>query len=398
MVSMVPIRTTAPESPGGTAQSVNADSTCSGDKQNAVEKTLTAAASGDASVSSSSGSEGDSDGESASEGESESDKDSDGESDGSTSSTPASASSDSDDDGGDEKLRGKTSATEIRHAVALAAVAASDAFGWKDTKVSSQRRRRAPKALPTTFMAPATEETKTSQTAVPVAKKGNHLSHLIPGYVAPMRLESKSLDGKVGLSLSELISRAERTDASTRGRLYGKDGGGGGPAKWSAPRADRDDALPAPAPKKGGSNSMSTAIRTKRIPTTFASTFKTGARKKVDPSAGSGWFGMMPNGNTEELKTDLAVLRNRNYIDPKKFFKSSDGFAGKVLQVGTVVEGSSEFFSGRLTKRERRANFTEELMADSAVTGYAKRKYKEATSKGGGGKKRGGNKRGRRGL
>ena len=78
---------------------------------------------------------------------------------------------------------------------------------------------------------------------------------------------------------------------------------------------------------------------------------------------------------THQLKTDLSLIRNRNYLDPKKFYKSADSFDGKILQVGTVIEGSSEYYSSRMTKKERRLNITEELMADDSVRQYAKRKY-----------------------
>ena len=116
---------------------------------------------------------------------------------------------------------------------------------------------------------------------------------------------------------------------------------------------------------------------------------------------------MNPTPMTNQLKTDLSLIRNRNYLDPKKFYKSADSFDGKILQVGTVIEGSTEYYSSRMTRKERRGNITEELMADANVRQYAKRKYldmqmeKERLSsrsknKGGGGKQKYGRKGGRR--
>ncbi len=108
---------------------------------------------------------------------------------------------------------------------------------------------------------------------------------------------------------------------------------------------------------------------------------------------------------TNQLKTDLSLIRNRNYLDPKKFYKSADSFDGKILQVGTVIEGSAEYYSSRMTRKERRMNITEELMADANVRQYAKRKYldiqleKERLSSSknkGGGKQKHGRKGGRR--
>ena len=107
---------------------------------------------------------------------------------------------------------------------------------------------------------------------------------------------------------------------------------------------------------------------------------------------------MTPTPMFNSLKSDLALIRNRNYLDPKKFYKSSDSFEGKTLQLGTVVEGAHEFYSSRLTRKERRSNFTEEIMADEGVRGYAKRKFGEVMAErgrngGGGSNRRGGKKR-----
>ena len=44
---------------------------------------------------------------------------------------------------------------------------------------------------------------------------GNELTHLIPGYTAPMRLEAKSLKGIAGKNIAQLRSRASREDSTT---------------------------------------------------------------------------------------------------------------------------------------------------------------------------------------
>jgi hypothetical protein len=114
------------------------------------------------------------------------------------------------------------------------------------------------------------------------------------------------------------------------------------------------------------------------LPSTYTaaySSFKKGTKRAPDDTAGKGWFGMTPTAMTEELKTDLAVIRNRSHLDPKKFYKSADKHH-KIVQVGTVIEGAAEFYSSRLTKKQRRANITEEIMADPAAAEYAKKKFK----------------------
>ena len=47
----------------------------------------------------------------------------------------------------------------------------------------------------------------------------------------------------------------------------------------------------------------------------------------------------------------------------------------KHFEMGTVVEGSGEFYSGRMTKRERKQTFTEEILADVQVQKERKRRY-----------------------
>lgn len=40
------------------------------------------------------------------------------------------------------------------------------------------------------------------------------------------------------------------------------------------------------------------------------------------------------------------------------------------LQVGTVVEGNTDFYSGRLTKKERKQTFADELLANSQLKSF----------------------------
>lgn len=222
---------------------------------------------------------------------------------------------------------------------------------------------------------------------------GNLLTPLIPGYTAPMRLEAHSLRGKTNLSISQLRKQSLQKDAAH--------------VKSSITILNKetpsfDPAAAAKKVKTPSSIAIQKSIRgtTPKIPTSFSSSFRTKPQKRQDDTAGSGWFGMTPTPLTDQLKTDLAMIRNRNYLDPKKFYKSADSFEGKVLQVGTVIEGNTEFYSSRLARRERRGNLTEELMANGDIAGYAKRKYGELQrekEERKGKKRGGGGKRGRKG-
>jgi len=45
--------------------------------------------------------------------------------------------------------------------------------------------------------------------------------------------------------------------------------------------------------------------------------------------------------------------------------------------VGTVLQGAAEFKSARIRKKDQRHSFVEELLADTKVKHYAKRKFLE---------------------
>ncbi|EGZ04602.1 hypothetical protein PHYSODRAFT_536074, partial [Phytophthora sojae] len=92
-------------------------------------------------------------------------------------------------------------------------------------------------------------------------------------------------------------------------------------------------------------------------------------------SAGRRWFNFESDEMTDDARRDFQLLRMRNYLDPKKFYKSSDHSRAlpKHFQMGVVVEGAHEFHSARLTKKQRRKTFTDEIMADEAVVQYTHR-------------------------
>ncbi|KAF8402262.1 hypothetical protein HHK36_013214 [Tetracentron sinense] len=113
-------------------------------------------------------------------------------------------------------------------------------------------------------------------------------------------------------------------------------------------------------------------------------------RKQVKDTAGRNWFHMPALTLTPELKKDLQLLKLRSVIDPKRHYKKGDSkskalpkyfqaslWCHSTLIVGTVVESASDFFSGRLTKKERKASLADELLCDNSLGEYRKRKVRE---------------------
>jgi hypothetical protein len=69
----------------------------------------------------------------------------------------------------------------------------------------------------------------------------------------------------------------------------------------------------------------------------------------------------------------------RGVLDPHRHYKK-DSNKSKVpafSQVGTLIEGPTEFFSGRLTNKERKRTLVEEIMDTEKDSGRLKRKYGE---------------------
>ncbi|CAA0842956.1 Fcf2 pre-rRNA processing protein [Striga hermonthica] len=103
-------------------------------------------------------------------------------------------------------------------------------------------------------------------------------------------------------------------------------------------------------------------------------------KKQVKDTTGKNWFDMPAQTMTPELKKDLQLLKLRGALDPKRHYKKGDSKSKtlpKYFQVGTVIESATEFFSGRLTRKERKATLADELLADSTLGDYRKRKVRE---------------------
>ncbi|KAB2092925.1 hypothetical protein ES319_A02G063200v1 [Gossypium barbadense] len=102
-------------------------------------------------------------------------------------------------------------------------------------------------------------------------------------------------------------------------------------------------------------------------------------RKQVKDTAGTAWFDMPAPTLTPELKKDLQLLKLRGAIDPKRHYKkeSKSKALPKYFQVGTVVESVTAYYSGRMTKKEKKPTLADELLSDPAVRQYRKRKVRE---------------------
>ncbi|KAF9147352.1 hypothetical protein BG015_011031 [Linnemannia schmuckeri] len=114
-------------------------------------------------------------------------------------------------------------------------------------------------------------------------------------------------------------------------------------------------------------------------------------QEEREKTTGKKWFDMPQQVLTPELRRDLQILKLRNVLDPKRFYKREEKGKPrfpKYFQVGTIIEGNTEFYSSRLSKKERATTITGEVMKDIAGRDYYKRKFDEIqVAKQSGGKK-----------
>jgi vacuolar-type H+-ATPase subunit I/STV1 len=82
---------------------------------------------------------------------------------------------------------------------------------------------------------------------------------------------------------------------------------------------------------------------------------------------------------TPELRRDLQLLKMRNVLDPKRHYKKDNAKndVPAFSQVGTIIEGPTEFFSSRLSNKDRKQTLLEEVVHQEESSGRFKRKYND---------------------
>jgi hypothetical protein len=72
----------------------------------------------------------------------------------------------------------------------------------------------------------------------------------------------------------------------------------------------------------------------------------------------------------------------RNVLDPHQHFKKDKDrpLVAEFSQVGTIIEGPTDYYSSRLSKSERYETLADELLAGEKENSRFKRKYGEIQS------------------
>lgn len=101
------------------------------------------------------------------------------------------------------------------------------------------------------------------------------------------------------------------------------------------------------------------------------------------------WYDLPKTNLTPELKRDLQLLKMRGVLDPHRHYKKESGkmSAPEFSMLGTIREGATEFYNGRIENKQRKRTFVEEVLSGEQETGRFKRKYGEVQAKKTSGKK-----------
>ncbi|VDL65817.1 unnamed protein product [Nippostrongylus brasiliensis] len=95
-----------------------------------------------------------------------------------------------------------------------------------------------------------------------------------------------------------------------------------------------------------------------------------------EKTKGRDWFDLPATELTEEAKADLELLQMRSAIDPLAFYRRNDrAVLPKYFQVGRVVDAPEDYYSGRMTKKERKRNMLDELLHNQQFTRSKRERY-----------------------
>mmetsp|Transcript_33630 Transcript_33630/g.52570 ORF Transcript_33630/g.52570 Transcript_33630/m.52570 type:complete len:333 (-) Transcript_33630:19-1017(-) len=126
--------------------------------------------------------------------------------------------------------------------------------------------------------------------------------------------------------------------------------------------------------KKSEFYSFETRNIGKKDPTKHA--LKKMRKAEKEKTAGKRWFDLPATQVDFDTKRDLQILRMRGNIYKDRFFKGDTKELPKYFQVGRVVSGAAEHYN-KISRKDRKKSFAEEILGDSQMKNYAKRKFLE---------------------
>ena len=142
------------------------------------------------------------------------------------------------------------------------------------------------------------------------------------------------------------------------------------------------------ASKKTASSSIKLASASEALPNQMLSR-RDQKKKEQEEKEKKDWF-LLPKPSDDrkrEVQRDLLLIKHRAALDPKRHYKKQKWVFPERFSVGTIVEPREEFYSSRITKKNRKSTILESLMTDEDTNKYFKRKYEEIQIKRASGKR-----------
>ncbi|ODQ77146.1 hypothetical protein BABINDRAFT_163870 [Babjeviella inositovora NRRL Y-12698] len=130
-------------------------------------------------------------------------------------------------------------------------------------------------------------------------------------------------------------------------------------------------------PTKVSTSVISTKTITKVIRINDPIVVKATAKASEATNAGSKWFDMPKTSLTPQLRRDLQLIQQRAALDPKRHYKKDKWKIPEFFQMGTIIEGNTEYYSARINKRQRGTSMVDEILKDDDTRNFMKRKYTE---------------------
>ena len=102
-------------------------------------------------------------------------------------------------------------------------------------------------------------------------------------------------------------------------------------------------------------------------------------RRRKGDNAGKNWFNMKAGKLTPENKLHFLMLKYRHMLYRKhKPTKMKEDFVPNYFQMGTVIEGPTEWYSSRMTKKERRSSWSNEYLDTPSTKEWLQEKTRRA--------------------
>ncbi|KAF8539259.1 Fcf2 pre-rRNA processing-domain-containing protein [Trichophaea hybrida] len=100
-------------------------------------------------------------------------------------------------------------------------------------------------------------------------------------------------------------------------------------------------------------------------------------KNEPPPTAGTAWYDLSRTEQTAEFKRDFALIKHRNVLDSHRHYRKDNSGIPQYSQMGTVIEGNTEFFNSRINRKDRKKTILDEILADGTSQQKFKKKFEE---------------------